>query len=174
MAPTTKRKKVTLIENVTAEQAEQALSVYAETEARHAEITADIDARVAKIRDSYTAEIAELQETQTEQFSILQNYAVNNRDAFGDKKSMDLPDGKIGFRTGTPALKTLPGYTWASATTLIAKYLKPYVKMGISPNKEKLLSDRDLAAVNKHFEKCGIAVAQAETFFVEPKILQEA
>lgn len=176
MATTTaKRKKVTLIENVTAKQAETALKSYKSASDKHDKILKTIERKTIELTSQYAEQIKNYQDEQAQQFAILQHYATNNRDAFGDKKSMDLPDGKIGFRTSTPALVTLPGFTWASVTILLQKTLKTYVKTSVKPLKDKLLADRDLAAVKKYFPKCGIAVSQTESFFVEPKTeLEEA
>lgn len=77
--------------------------------------------------------------------------------------------GTIGFRTGTPKLKTLKGFTWASALTLVKEFLPGYIRQAEEIAKDKLLADRDYKNMPEQMAKCGIQVAQDEIFFVEPK-----
>jgi Bacteriophage Mu Gam like protein len=80
-----------------------------------------------------------------------------------------MAHGLIGFRTGTPKLKTLKKFTWGAVTEQLKSYLPEYVRTVEEPAKDKLLADRDNEEVNTLFKKCGIEVAQDETFFVELK-----
>ena len=92
-----------------------------------------------------------------------------------------MAHGVIGFRTGTPKLKTLKGFTWASALQLTKEFLPGYVRLTEELAKDKMLADREamvttdedpLGAGKSMIEmmaKCGIQVVQDETFYVEPK-----
>ena len=90
-----------------------------------------------------------------------------------------MAHGVIGFRTGTPKLKTLKGFTWASALQLVKEFLPSYVRKTEDVAKDKLLADRDMEVKVKDGEdkvklshemaRCGIQVVQDETFYVEPK-----
>ena len=92
-----------------------------------------------------------------------------------------MAQGTIGFRTGTPKLKTLKGFTWESALNLVREFLPDYIRKKEEINKDKLLTDRDIeyASVGKGeavaqpmgslMAKCGIQVVQDEAFYVEPK-----
>ena len=80
-----------------------------------------------------------------------------------------MAHGVIGFRTGTPKLKTLKGFTWASALQLVKEFLPDYVRQTWDIAKDKLLADRDTEAMFEKMAKCGIQVVQDETFYVEPK-----
>ena len=82
---------------------------------------------------------------------------------------MESVHGVIGFRTGTPKLKTLKGFTWGAVTNLLKEFLPAYVRVTEEPAKDKLLADRDNEEVSGMFTRVGIAVAQDETFYVEPK-----
>ena len=163
------RQKEVLLENVTKEQAEAAFATYASADAQHEKINAMMDIKITEIRKQWAAKITELQETKTKQFSVIQNYAVNNRDDFGNKKSMELTHGVIGFRTGTPALKTAKGFTWSSVTKLLEKLYPDFTRKEVVPAKDKILADRNTPEVKLMMESCGIVVDQAESFFIEPK-----
>ncbi len=119
------------------------------------------------------------------EFIIVPNweqYAIENQtELFAKKKSLEMAHGVMGFRTGTPKLKTLKGFTWASALQLTKEFLPGYVRLTEELAKDKMLADREamvttdedpLGAGKSMIEmmaKCGIQVVQDETFYVEPK-----
>jgi len=99
----------------------------------------------------------------------LQVFAIENRNTlFDKKKSLETVHGIMGFRTGTPKLKTRKGFTWPSVVNLLKEFLPNYVRIIEEPAKDKLLADREIPEVAEKFEKVGIYVDQDETFFVEP------
>lgn len=162
-------KKKVLTGTIDKAAAEEAFAEYAKADARMHEITAKMDIETTRIRDKYSGELTKLQATKEEAFDKIQSYAENNRNDFGGKKSLELMHGIIGFRTGTPKLKTRKGFTWESVKNLLKEFLPSYVRVVEEPAKDRLLSDRDVPEIQSKFEKCGIYVDQDETFFVEPK-----
>ena len=175
-----KRVKKIIITGVTREAADEAFAKYAKADAESAKITADIELQCAKIREKYAGRLAELDAAKTVAFDTLQSFATENQaELFSKKKSLDMAHGVIGFRTGTPKLKTLKGFTWASALQLVKEFLPSYVRKTEEVAKDKLLADRDMEVKVKDGEdkvklshemaRCGIQVVQDETFYVEPK-----
>lgn len=129
-----------------------------------------MDIQMAKIREKWQDELAKLAETKDNAFDVLQAYAMENRDElFSKRKSLETTHGIIGFRTGTPTLKTRKGFTWASVLEMLKEFMPNYVRTKEEPAKDKLLADREDEEVAALFPKVGIAVVQDETFFVEPK-----
>ncbi|PLW90010.1 host-nuclease inhibitor Gam family protein [Mucilaginibacter sp.] len=165
----TRQKKVLLPTTITKAEAEEAFAEFAQADARQQQITSKMDEAITKIREKYAAEITELTDKKEGAFDIMLTYAENNRDDFGKKKSMDLTHGTIGFRTGTPALKTAKGFTWTSVTKLLEKGYPDFIRKVTEPAKDKILADRLKPEVKLMIEECGIIVDQKETFFVEPK-----
>lgn len=164
------REKKTVYSGITSEQMEQAFADYAKADARQQKITAEMDIQMAKIREKWQDELAKLAETKDNAFDVLQAYAMENRDElFSKRKSLETTHGIIGFRTGTPTLKTRKGFTWASVLEMLKEFLPNYVRTKEEPAKDKLLADREDEEVAALFPKVGIAVVQDETFFVEPK-----
>ena len=164
------REKKTVYSGITSEQLEQAFADYAKADARQQKITAEMDIQMAKIREKWQDELQKLTETKDNAFDILQAYALENREElFTKRKSLETTHGTIGFRTGTPKLKTLKGFTWASVVNMLKEFLPGYVRTSEEANKEKLLADRESEEVVALFPKVGITVVQDETFFVEPK-----
>lgn len=176
------RQKKTIISGVTREAADEAFATYAKNDAQIQKINAEIELQCAKIREKYADKLATLGDDRDKAFDVLQSFATENQaELFTKKKSLDMAHGTIGFRTGTPKLKTLKGFTWASALQLVKEFLPGYVRTNEEIAKDKLLADRDMeyVAVRDHdtvagpmssyMAKCGIQVVQDETFYVEPK-----
>jgi len=179
-----KREKKVIITGVTREAADDAFAVYAKADASVQKIKAEIELKCAQIREKFQDKLAALEAEKETAFDTLQSFATENQvELFSKKKSFDMTHGVIGFRTGTPKLKTLKGFTWASVLTLVKEFLPSYVRMSEEVAKDKLLADRELETVpvlhgegdnvtepmTSAMARCGIQVVQEETFFVEPK-----
>ena len=164
------RKKKVIITGVSREAADEAFATYAKSDAQVQKINADIELQCAKIREKYADKLATLTEEKDKAFDTLQAFATENQaELFSKKKSLEMAHGVIGFRTGTPKLKTLKGFTWASALQLVKEFLPEYVRQTWDIAKDKLLADRDTEAMLENMAKCGIQVVQDEAFYVEPK-----
>ena len=180
------RQKKTIITGVSREAADEAFATYAKSDAQILKINAEIELQCAKIREKYADKLATLGTEKDNAFDVLQSFATENQaELFTKKKSLDMAHGTIGFRTGTPKLKTLKGFTWASALQLAKKFLPmTYIRQTEDIAKDKLLADRDLKEVavydtptgdprevtmREAMASCGIQVTQDETFYVEPK-----
>ena len=141
------RKKKVIVTGVSREEADEAFGVYATADAEISKINASMELQFAKIREKNAERLTLLQAERESAFEVLQAYAVENKDSlFAKKKSLELTHGVIGFRTGTPKLKTLKGFTWASALELVRRFLGfAYVRTVDELAKDRLLADRELA-----------------------------
>lgn len=171
-----KRQKKTVISGVSKDAAEEAFATYAKASAERAKINAEIELKCAQIREKQQDRLNQLQATQDEAFDTLQTFALENQaELFSRKKSLEMVHGTIGFRTGTPKLKTLKGFTWASALTLVKEFLPGYVRTTEEIAKDKMLAEREKDVIKpgdplaEVMVKCGISVVQDESFYVEPK-----
>jgi len=165
----TRTTKTLLPATISREDAENAFALFAEADAKQQKITATMDVQITRIRERYSDELTKLSEKKQSNFEIIQTFAINNRDVFGNKKSMDLTHGVIGFRTGTPKLKTRKGFTWASCLNLVKEFLPAYIRVEEEIAKDRLIADREVPEISNQFAKVGILVDQDEIFFVEPK-----
>ena len=164
------RKKKTIISGVTREAAESAFGQYAKADAQINKINAEIELACAKIREKHADSLYILAEERDQAYDTLQAFATENQaELFTKKKSLDMTHGTIGFRTGTPKLKTLKGFTWASAVNLVKEFLPSFIRTSEEVAKDKLLADRDEEGMTEKMAKCGIQVVQDETFYVDPK-----
>ena len=177
------RQKKRVICGVTREAADVAFATFAKADASINKIQAEIELQCAKIREKWQDKLSVLSSEREQAFDTLQAFATENQpELFSKKKSLEMAHGVIGFRTCTPKLKTLKGFTWASALELVKTFLPGYIRQTEEIAKDRLLADRDLedvrytdgmvlveAPMKQAMAKCGIHVVQDETFFVEPK-----
>lgn len=164
------RIKKTIITGVTREQMEEAFGQYALADAEVQSITASMDQQFVAIREQHADRLAVLEEQKSKALEVMQVFATENREElFSKRKSMETAHGVIGFRTGTPKLKTKKGFTWAAVLELLRKFGKDYIRATEEIAKDKLLADRDSDECQQLMADCGIIVAQDETFYVEPK-----
>ena len=106
------REKKTVYTGVKQDEMELAFADYARADARQQKINATMDIEMTRIREKYQDELAKLQETKDNAFDVLQAFAMENKgELFSKKKSMETVHGTLGFRIGTPKLKTLKGFT---------------------------------------------------------------
>lgn len=159
-----------VISGVKRDQMEEAFGKFALADAKLQGINAKMDAEIIKIREKNADELAKWQQERDGALEVLQTFATENRDElFTKKKSMETTHGVLGFRTGTPKLKTRKGFTWAAVLELLKEFGKDYVRTTEEVAKDKLLADRDNEQMPDLMQKVGIIVDQDESFFVEPK-----
>ena len=164
------RTKKTVVSGITREQAEQAFADFAAADAKVQNLTSKMDIEMTRIREKYADQLAELSATKEKNFDIMQAYAIENKEElFSKRKSLESAHGVFGFRTGTPKLKNLKGFTWAAVTNICKELLPQYIRTTDELAKDKLLADRDNPEVAEFFPKIGVQVVQEETFYVEPK-----
>jgi len=189
---TKSRIKVTVYKSISREQAEQAFAALAKADAENEKMIAEMEEEIIKIRERYQDTITANVEIISENARMLEAYLKLNPEVLGDKRSVELTHGKIGFRLGQPALKTLKGFTWEACKKLVKEQISAdYIRPKEEIDKEKLLSDREVVLtklfeyeendpilmideskrpkLNSLFEQCGFEVEQKETFFIEPK-----
>lgn len=164
------REKKIIITGVTREQAEESFGKYAAADARQQKINAKMDVEFTTIREKYQDELQKLTEEKEKNFELMQVFASEKKaEFFSKRKSMEMVHGTIGFRIGTPKLKTLKGFTWGAVTNLLKEFMPEYVRTSEEPAKDKLLADREVEDVVNLMPKVGVYVDQDETFYVEPK-----
>ena len=164
------RQKKTIITGVTREQMEEAFGQYATADAEVQSINADMDRQFVAIREQHAERLAELEQQKTAAFEKMQVFATENReDLFSKRRSLETTHGTIGFRIGMPKIKLKRNFTWAAVLELLKEFGKDYIRIVEEPARDKFLADRDMEECQQVMDKCGVYVAQDETFYVEPK-----
>jgi phage host-nuclease inhibitor protein Gam len=165
-----KRISKTVIAAVSRDQFDEAMAGYATADAREAAINAKLDEQFTKLREKVADELATLKETKDKSMEVLETYCKENKDTqFADRRSMDTAHGEVGFRLGTPALKTRKGFTWASVLELVKVHLPAYIRRKEEVDKESILASRNQPEIIGMMPSIGVEVVQEEKFFVNLK-----
>jgi phage host-nuclease inhibitor protein Gam len=152
----------------TREQLEQCVGELARLTIERDSLTVEMDERIRQIRAEYEQRIADLSADIETEFDMAQDWAERNKAEFLQRKSLDLVHGTVGFRTGTPKLKTMRGVKWDTVLMRMTQLrMSSYVRTKVEPDKEKLIADRE--KLDGKLAEIGCQVVQDETFFVEPK-----
>jgi phage host-nuclease inhibitor protein Gam len=165
-----KRQSKKVVTGVTEEQFQEAMSIYAQKDAEVDKQTAKMNGEITRVREKYDAAITAARDEMDRTQEIIQAFCMENKSVlFSDKRHLDTVHGKVGFRLGTPALKTLPKWTWAKVLDKIETVLPEFVRTKKEIDKEGILSNRAEAAVAPHLNEIGVYVEQSDSFYIELK-----
>ena len=168
--PKTTRITRKVVAGITDEQFSNALSSYAINDAQSRKMAAKMDADITRIREKYADGLDELKKANDAHLQTVQVYCSEHKQVlFGERRSLDTVYGKVGFRLGTPKLKTLPRWTWDKVLDKLHTVLPDYVRIKKEIDKEQLLANRAQANVAEYLNAIGVYVAQEEAFFIELK-----
>lgn len=126
-----------------------------------------MDQELAFVRGKYEARLAEYGERLEARMAVAKDWCERNPEEFGARKSIEMTHGTVGFRTGTPKLRPLSGWTWEKVKNVAGMILPDYIRTKAEVDKERILADREILA--PMLGKIGVRVDQDESFFVEPK-----
>ena len=155
---------------ISSEQFEEALEKYTLAERREAEINKTIEGEVNELVEKYEDERLCLAQGKTAAFDTIQSYCLNNKEVlFGKRRSIGSPYGTVGFRLGTPRLKTIKGSDWNQVLDGLKEKLPAYVRTTQEPAKDLLLADRNKDTVAPFLVQIGVSVVQDELFYIETK-----
>jgi len=135
-------------------------------------LTAAMDGQIQEIRGRYEAQLADQNEALEQKMERARVWSEANPQEFGAARSIETVHGALGWRTGQPALKTLPGWTFDRVLQTLKSMGAPgYIRVKEEVHKQNLLSDRDAIGPEK-LREIGLRVVQEEAFFVEPKLTE--
>jgi phage host-nuclease inhibitor protein Gam len=135
-------------------------------------LTAAMDGQIQSIREQYEAQLAAQNEALDQKMEHARVWSEANPHEFGAARSIETVHGTVGWRTGQPALKTLPGWTFDRVLqTLKTAGALDYIRVKEEVHKQNLLSDRESIGPER-LREIGLRVVQEETFFVEPKLTE--
>lgn len=132
-----------------------------------------MDREIAAVREKYESPIAKLGEQIDDKVAVLDAWAKANPEEFPkNRKSIEFVHGVIGYRTGTPKLKTLGRLTWdAILKSFEALKLTQFIRIKSEVDKEAIISQHAQSKIDDaYLRKLSLQVVQDETFFVEPKL----
>lgn len=135
-------------------------------------LKAQLDQELTAVRQKFEGRIDGLAKQVEQRSGLLQQWAEASPEEFGEKKSIDFLHGRLGFRTGNPALKTLSGWTFKRVLEVIDR---TFVRTKMELDKELVLTASARGELGeKDLRSVGLRVVQDESFFVEPKLEEPA
>lgn len=134
--------------------------------------TVRMDSEIDQIRKDYSPKIDELTSQIEGKVALAKEWAKakENQTEFQGKKSIEFPQGTVGFRTGNPEFKLINGWKMAAvleklrALNLGGTYIRTVEEV----NKELVVADRKTLGDEK-LKSFGARVSQTVRFFVDPK-----
>jgi len=135
-------------------------------------LTAERERQIKLVDERFGPRIAKCQESIDAGAELLRQWAEANPDVFAKRKSLDLTHGTIGWRTTTPKLVKKLKAAWNSAAFIerVRNAIGAlYIRTVPEVNREQIITDRASIPADA-LKEAGLAIEQAERFFVEPKI----
>ena len=130
-------------------------------------VKTNLDEELAITRNHHEPYITELENVLEVDMSLAQTWSKENREIYGNKKSVDMKQGRVGYRLTTPKLKNKVGWPAAKVLQYLVEKAPAYVRTKREPDRERILRDRKL--LKGVLPEIGLRVTQSETFYVEPK-----
>lgn len=163
--------------SITRADAETAVARIAQIANWRRQYIAETDAQILAAREKHAAQIDAIDAEIKTQSALVQAWAEANPQEFGSRKSIDFPAGKVGFRTGTPKVKTLTGWTFARVLEKLKSLTwgRAFVRVKEEIDKESLISAHSQANLAPgELREIGIRIDQDENFFIEPDLTDTA
>lgn len=165
----TKRIKQTMDEIETREEMEATVERIARATIARDGLMAEMDHELTEIRARYEPQITAYGQELDAAMALAQRWAEANPAEFNGRKSIDMMHGVVGFRTGTPKLKLLSGWTWTKVLDVLKlNKVVEFVRTKEEVDKECILANRETISEDT-LKRIGVKVVQDESFFVEPK-----
>lgn len=141
----------------------------------HRAATAEMDAKITSVREDYEETLAESKKAIDEKTTVLQAWADGNPEEFAGRKSIDMTHAVVGYRTGQPQAKTMPGWTWDRVLEKIKALpaFNVFLRVKEEVDKQGLIAARD-SLPGQDLRSIGVRIVQDESFFVEPKLTEPA
>ena len=157
---------------------DEAEAAMAQATSLQLQLNAVVDLQNAKLilARQHDEEIGTLKKRIARQTERLELWARANREELGEKKSLELRQGTLGFRLGNRAVKLLEGWTDAMVLNKLrqlGKAFAGYIRNNPELNRQAILSDsRPNVALltGKDLKRMGLEIRQEEKFFIEPKL----
>lgn len=161
-----KRKKLVLEPIKDRAEMEDVVREICELSIMEDDVRVRMDEELLRVRENYEALLADLKPRVDRLLERAEAWAEEHPHEFGTRKSIVMVHGTVGYRTGTPKLKTLAKWTWAKVLTVLQAQFPEYVRRREEVDKDRILADRQ--KLGARLPEIGVKVVQEETFFVDP------
>ena len=167
----TKSRKILVPAVRSREELESLVDEIACLKLEEARLAAGLDAELRAVQEKQAPRLTGLRQTLEAKMAAARLWAEAHRAEFGRLRSLEMRSGVLGWRSGPPALKLAPAWSWGLVLDKLKTLaeMRDYIRVREEVNKQRLLADR-LALGPAALRRVGVAVAQEENFFVEPKL----
>lgn len=166
-------KKATPIPQTLAD-VEGLMAQVAAADAAQRKITAQMDAEITRVREKYAAALDHEKALREAAEGQIASWAELHKADFGDRRSMALTHGTLGWRLGNPSVKLRARVKAEAALEQVKVRLPEFVRTVEELDKASLLNAyAGKAVTDADLEACGLKIAQTERFYVEPKTEEE-
>ena len=133
-------------------------------------LTVAMETEIAAVRTRYEAPIAACVQCGDGLFEDMQSWATLNPDAFGERRSLDLLHGAVGFRACPPAVRQVPGVKAEYTLELLIRQHASWTRVKAEVDKQRILADlANGDAEEGHLKPFGLQVERKELFYAEIK-----
>jgi phage host-nuclease inhibitor protein Gam len=154
-------------------EAEQLLGEIRALVIEQTEVKLEMERAIAEIQESHSKHLSRIEACLTAMVEQMEVWADSNRAEFGDRKSLDLTHGQIGWRTSTPSLALVKKMTWKGVLDRLREMgSRRFIRTKQEVAKDLILAHRRRLAAKGLLEKMGVKVEQKEVFFAEPTVPQ--
>ena len=156
----------------TREEMETLVGAIANLKNMDRKLKVEMDAKLKAVKDQYLVGFTQINDALTVMMPQALAWAETHPDEFGKAKSIDMLHGLVGWRTNTPSLKTLRGWTWdrvLEKLRSLGNFGSQFIRVKQEVDKQLLLAEREGLGV-QGLKDLGVQVVQEDEFFVEPKL----
>lgn len=161
---------ITAVCTTTRTEAEQLVNEVATGMNQRRQLLSEADDAKLAIDNAIAPNLVLIEQGINARTEMLRTWAEANPAEFGKLKSIQFTSGTLGFRTGTPKLKTLKGWTWEKVLDACQRLIPKFVREKPEIDKEGIIAERE--SLGSILEGVGVKVVQDETFYVEPNLTE--
>ena len=163
-------KKTTKTTIRTREELESVMGEYAAQVLERDRLTVAMETEIAAVRTRYETPIAACVQCGDGLFEDLQSWATLNPDAFGERRSLELLHGAVGFRACPPSVKQVSGVKSEYTIELLLAGHGSWTRVKAEVDKQRILADlANGDAAEEQLKPFGLQVERKEIFYAEIK-----
>ena len=157
--------------------AENALAEIAQLTISQRKVQNDMDKAIVLVRERCEPQLTSIAKQIKEKTTLLEGWANANPDVFPkDRKSVDMAQGTIGYRTGMPKLALLRGKKWDGVLEILRSVFGgQYIRTKEDVAKDEIIAAAQSGPLNDaQLRQMGVEVKQDEDFFIKLNLTEPA
>jgi phage host-nuclease inhibitor protein Gam len=153
-------------------QAEDVLGQIRELTIERNTLILETEQFIKAAHDTHKERLTDIDQELQVKSELIRNWAEANPSEFGNRKSLDMIHGTIGWRIGMPKLVKKAKETWDDLVAKVREGLgELYIRHKEQVDRESIIRDAGEGILTPAvLRSIGLSVTQDESFFVDPKI----